>query len=382
VNPSTFKIQEKEFSLEIPPIADKIRFEVKSVPRPYSVIFDTNEKPGKTVQQILSEDPNYLLLIDERVWELYGDCITHPSNKILKAKATEDFKTVDGMLSVVDFMNFNKLTKGEKLVVVGGGIIQDVGAYAAATFKRGIPWVYFPTTLLSQCDSCIGGKTGLNYKQTKNQIALFSAPSQIIINCGFLKTLSQHEIVSGLGEVIKLHITGGKPGVENFLRNFQGVDTLTNAQALALVLGSLAVKKAVVEEDEFELDLRRSMNYGHTIGHALEVISEYEIPHGIAVTMGVLIVNELSVRRNLLPRKESDLIKGMASNLIPAHLKKRILNVDSEKLKSLLKKDKKTTGNTVNFVILHSIGQMKFLSLPLNDELTSEIKTIIQEVFH
>src|SRR3989338_5607310 len=177
-------------------------FTVQSVPRPYKVTWDSNANPCDTVNTVLASNPNNLLFIDEKVFQLYGQNICHPEDKIFKAPAMEQFKTLDGVTQLFDFLYSRNFTKGETLVVVGGGIVQDVAAFASACYKRGIKWVHFPSTLLSMCDSCIGGKTGINYRDTKNQLALFSAPHAVIINPNFLATLDKADIKSGLGEIL------------------------------------------------------------------------------------------------------------------------------------------------------------------------------------
>lgn len=380
---ANFQINQRSFSSALNPAAGLNQFEIKSVPRPYSVILDDGEQSWDRVAQLMKENKNNLLLVDEKVFGLYCRDMALDESKVFKAAANEEFKTVDGMLKVVGFMNRNQITKGDKLIVVGGGIVQDVGAFAAATYKRGIPWVYFPTTFLSQSDSCIGGKTGLNHEGAKNQLALFSAPTQVVINPSFLKTLSTAELQSGLGEVLKLHVTGGRDFLDNYIR-LQKLNRgqLDFAVARELILGALSVKKVVVEEDEFELDLRRSMNYGHTFGHAVEILSNYEIPHGQAVTIGMLLANELSSRRGLLPHSQRDEIRDLALDLLDPSILKIMKTIPVDGLFSLLKKDKKTVGTKVNFIVLHRIGDMRVLPIELNDDLTAEVTQIIREIFN
>lgn len=365
-----FKVDGKNFGAE-GDLDKLISFEVRSVPRAYKVIWNENDKIEELIKTHLFNDKNNLLLIDENVFNLYCGNLDIPKDKVYKAKATEEFKTLKGVVKVIDFLGKNNFTKGDNLIVAGGGIIQDVGAFACALYKRGIPWIYIPTTLLSMCDSCIGGKAGVNHNNAKNQLALFSAPSQVIINPGFLKTLKEKEIISGLGEIIKLHITGGKEFLKNYLKYIDNALKLDYKAFKPLILGSLSVKKAVIEEDEFELNYRRVLNYGHTIGHAVEALSNYGIPHGQAVIIGMIVSNELSHRYGRLDKNKNSELKKILYKLIGRGIMDGIL---LDEILALLKKDKKVKGNTLNFAVLNSIGNMGFLPLPLYDK--KAVKTI------
>jgi 3-dehydroquinate synthase len=205
-------------------------------------------------------------------------------------EAIEENKNIDTVLRVCEQLLQYEFDRGQTLIVIGGGIVQDIGAYTAKTFKRGIEWVYVPTTLLSQSDSCIGGKTALNFKNYKNQLALFSAPKKVVIDVSFLKTLSERDMISGYGEIAKLFITGGS----YYINNFDAFDIETT------IYHSLSIKKAIVEVDEFEIRERKSLNYGHSFGHAIESVMNYEIPHGEAVLLGIELINRLFTNSSLI----------------------------------------------------------------------------------
>src|SRR3990167_8146444 len=254
---------------------DHNQFQIKSTPKSYHVTLDENKNPFDVLNTYLSENKNSVLLIDENILQLYKNFLKIDETRIFSAKATENFKTIDGMFAVLNFLSERDFTKKEKLIVVGGGIIQEVGGFVSACYKRGIQWVYFPTTLLSMCDSCIGGKSGVNYKDAKNQMALFSAPSQVVINPQFLKTLPDADLKSGLGEILKLSITGGEDLIATYQQHVTHGKVKDLAGYKALILMALSIKRAIVEVDEFELNYRKSLNYGHTLGHAIEVMSDY-----------------------------------------------------------------------------------------------------------
>ena len=173
-----------------------------------------NCSPEESVLRLFRKKPGNVLFIDEHLTEIYPGFSQTDDKRTMKGKALEDFKSLKGVVDLVAFLQHSGITKAEFLVVAGGGIMQDVGAFAAACFRRGLPWQLVPTTLLSIADSCIGAKTGINHLNAKNQLALFSAPREVVLNINFLKTLKKSDLKSGMGEILKLCITGGDYFVE------------------------------------------------------------------------------------------------------------------------------------------------------------------------
>ncbi len=359
----------------------KNEFTVKSVPRPYRVSWDESANPFERINKIIAERPNNLLLIDKNVFELYKKELKCAADKMFVAEATEQFKTLDGVTAILDFLHRNEFTKGETLVVVGGGIIQDIGAFVGACYKRGIRWIHFPTTLLAMCDSCIGGKAGVNYRETKNQIALFSAPHEVIINPFFLKSLPEAAIQSGLGEILKLFLTAGGDFLKEFNRYVKNGKVTQFDAYKYLILGALTIKKAVVEEDEFELNIRKSLNYGHTLGHVIESLSNYEIPHGLAVVLGMMLSNELSVENNLLDKEQKNLINKLCRNLLTEKVMQILRAMKLDSLLERIRQDKKVESSHVNFVMLKEMGDIRFVKLALDKNLADRIKAAVQTVF-
>ena len=372
-----FYIEGKEFLMS-DNFDKEDKFTIKSSPCDYDVTVKRNPEPIKEIQALLDENPHNLLLVDEKVYDLYFKDLKVNQDRVYKAQATEKFKTIDGVLDVVAFLEKNELTKQEKLIVVGGGIIEDVGAFVGACFKRGIKWVFFPTTLLSMCDSCIGGKTGINHNNAKNQLALFSAPKEVIVNIEFLKTLSDFDIKSGMGEILKLLVTGGEKPLAVYEREVENGKVKSFDSYKPLILSSLSVKRSVVEEDEFEKNYRRSLNYGHTLGHAIESLSDYTIPHGQAVIIGMVMVNKLALNRGILNQKDYDLCQKLSKELLGETIMKK---VNLSGMDKLLKRDKKTLGNKVMFVIIEKLGDTKFLGIEISPELLNELEIIKEQEF-
>lgn len=375
MNDFVFSVEGKTFGFDKKFLTEN-NFVVASVPRHYKVSWMAENHPCAFVQRLMEENPKNLLLIDENVYNLHFRGLRVEENRIFKLNAIEDNKTFDTVSNVLTFLQKNNFSKGETLIVCGGGITQDIGAFVGAVYKRGIPWILLPTTLLSMCDSCIGGKTGINYNKVKNQLALFSAPRQVLIFPEFIKTLHEREIKSGLGEILKLFVTGGPKLLEIFKEEVSGSKVKSFASYKALILGALGVKKQIIEADEFELNLRKSLNYGHTLGHAIEVLSDYEIPHGQAVGLGMIIVDKLSTLNGLLPEDERKKLKELAFPL--SEHKKLTLDV-VQNLPELLRNDKKAAGNALTFSFLKHCGETVFVKKTIDVQLIEQINKIIQE---
>ena len=375
-----FSVEGENFSFDSS-FLKQSQFTVHSVPRDYDVLWKEAVPPARLIEELLAKNPKNLLLIDKNVWDLHCRDLQIDPKRVMFVRADEEFKTFhNGVEQALGFLEDNHFGKGETLVVVGGGITQDIGAFVGAVYKRGIAWVFFPTTLLSMCDSCIGGKTGINFHKAKNQLALFSAPRQVVLCAEFLRTLHAREIKSGLGEILKLFVTGGKELLALFPKLVTKEGKVKDfASFKQLILGALGVKKQIVEKDEFELNIRKSLNYGHTLGHAIEVLSDYQIPHGQAVTMGLLVVNEMSCRRGMLSQEECQYVKNLTADLFQtAQLSKNIV----QELPQLLLKDKKSVGNAVNFVFIRSIGDTVFVKLEVTPQLVEELIEVMHKEFH
>jgi 3-dehydroquinate synthase len=316
--------------------------EIISHPKNYSVIFDSFNN---------SFDTNDFLLIDNNVQKLYD--INHKNTFIINP--IESNKNIETVLKVCQWLCDKGFNKGHRLFVIGGGITQDIGAFVGSIYKRGINWVYIPTTLLSQCDSCIGGKTALNFHSIKNQLALFSAPSLVIIDPKFLKTLNSQDIINGMGEIIKFFILGGISYIEK----------INQYSMQERIFHGLAIKKSIIEYDEFEINIRKALNYGHSFGHAIEAATNYTIPHGEAVLLGIEIINRLFTNNNNI----SKIISEYTSL-------DKIKNLKTSTIIELLKQDKKTKLNKITLVVPSEIGITNFIDSTLDQQLAYKLNEI------
>lgn len=376
-----FKIQNVEFSNWAEGMGEE-SISVQSSPRQYSVDFISSSNGFSWLNDRIKSQEKPLILSDKYVFDTFLSGLNFEGIPTYKLEAIEENKDIQTVLSVCDFLNENQANRGSMLFVIGGGIVQDIGAFAAAMLKRGIPWTYVPTTLLSQGDSCLGGKTAVNHNKTKNLLGLFSAPRKVLIDSVFCKTLDFKDRMSGGGEIFRLLITGGKSGFELLERYVdQFIDGSIDATQ-KLVAASLQVKKRIVENDEFELDIRRSMNYGHSIGHAIEALSNYQIPHGVGVAIGILVENRIAVNRGMLSRDEEKRMYAVGKKMVPSDTWQVFSRLDISKILPFLASDKKVEGAILKLATLNSIGEMVFVDLSLNEKGLVEVEKAFSEVIH
>lgn len=374
-----FRIQETDFTAPLK--VDPAGLVIKSSPRPYTVRFLKDMPVGTCIESYIAKEKHPLVLIDKRVQQLHmKDSALLAKIPTLSVEATEEFKSMEGVFRLLELMEKSKVTRTSMLFVIGGGIIQDVGSFAAAMYKRGVPWTYVPTTLLGQGDSGVGGKACLNFINTKNLLGLFSAPRQLLIHTGFLKTLSQEEILSGLGEIFRLCLTGGPEFLDRF-EELLPAGLKGDAAALNdLIESSLAAKRAVVEYDEFETDIRRAMNLGHSIGHAFEAITHHGIPHGIGVTVGILVESAISRSRGLLSETDYQRLLKLGKPLIPEKTRALLQTIVLDDILDVLRRDKKTEGTVLKLVVVERIGQIRFIDLALEESTIPVLQDALKKV--
>ncbi|MGY8779873.1 MAG: 3-dehydroquinate synthase family protein, partial [Longimicrobiales bacterium] len=214
--------------------------------------------------------------------------------RVLEIDASESQKSYEELTPVLDELIRGGFRRGDRLIALGGGITQDVTAFIASILYRGVDWLFIPTTLLAQADSCIGSKTSINFAEFKNQLGGFYPPRQIFIDPTFLETLPRKEVLSGLGEMAHYFPIDGE---EAFGRYASGLPLALNdgSSIPGLIRESLEIKRGYVEIDEFDRNERQVFNYGHSFGHALESVTNYAVPHGIAVSYGIDLANRVSV---------------------------------------------------------------------------------------
>ncbi|OGV20440.1 MAG: hypothetical protein A2X47_08040 [Lentisphaerae bacterium GWF2_38_69] len=321
---------------------------------------------------------NKAIIADANIIRLYSDLINKylPGESIYSFEAIEENKTINKACEIYEWIISANAKKNMTLVSLGGGITQDVTGFVASTLYRGINWIFIPTTLLAQTDSCIGSKTSINFKSYKNLIGTFYPPGKLFINTSFINTLTERDFYSGLGEVIKFQLMKG--GDKNIDDIFALIESCKKDKSYLqkVVHEDMIIKLSYMEGDEFDAGRRNLLNYGHCFGHALESSSSYYIPHGIAVNIGIIFANIISVKRNLLNSELSERLTHIV-NKPNIYIKLRESDFEEGKLLAALKNDKKRIGNALTVVIPENNN---FELIKADDVTEAEFKITLNEL--
>lgn len=335
----------------------------------YSVFFNNDLK------SVIKNFPkDSIVIVDKKVKNYF-----QKNNKFFYIKGSEELKSFENLYIIIKKILKLNITKSTTLIAIGGGTVQDACSFISSILFRGIKWIFIPTTLLSQCDSCIGGKTSINFYGFKNQLGNFYPPNKIYINLNFIKNQSKKNLLSGLGEMSHYYFLSSKKNFNFFKKHTpraleNDIFSLTN-----LVYGSLNIKKRYIEKDEFDTGERLILNYGHSFGHAIEKASNYSIPHGIAVANGMKIANYISYKKKFLNFKE---YKIMSKTLNEITSSKDLIKTKPEIIMKALEKDKKNNKKSMRVILTKGIGKMFMFSIDkrkkrvLKDLLTTYFKEI------
>jgi len=311
-------------------------------------------------------DQGDIILIDENIYNLYkkGFISAFVKCDYILIKASEKQKSYLQLAPIIESLIEKDFKKNNKLIVFGGGITQDIGAFIASNMYRGVNWIFYPTSLLAQCDSCIGGKSSINFGKYKNQLGNFYPPNEIIIDLRFLDTLAALDIRSGLGEMIHFYLVSGHEDFNKIRSEYEFC--LTDKNILrGLIYRSLKIKKRVIEIDEFDKKERLLFNYGHSFGHAIESLTNYRIPHGIAVSYGMDIANYLSANLGYI----SDDLRQTIRKLLEKNWEGVDFgNIEVGEFINVLKKDKKNIGSEINVILTRGLGRMFKTTLPIDNK--------------
>ena len=344
-------------------------FVVQSGQGAYDVDFFESETE---LRHLFAATTDARFVVDERIVELYPSLFTSVDVRLVYAlPATEDEKTLGGVERLCRFLQATDASKATQLVVVGGGIVQDIAAFAAHSYYRGIPYVLVPTTLLSMADSCIGAKCGVNLGHFKNQLGFFASPKRVAIYRQFTQTLAYDDLRSGFGEVLKLAITDSADAfawLESSLEHggFASVD-LDQA-----IRRSLETKRRVIEIDEYEANLRKTLNYGHSFSHAIEGLTDHGVPHGLGVAWGVDLANFVAMRRGLLATD----VFARIHTLIAKHFAFEVVQpYDAAGICSMLKRDKKAAAGSITLILPEGLGKLARVPTVVD----AALETIISE---
>ncbi len=305
---------------------------------------------GETLVALEREVPmeSAIVITDDNVWKVCGN--RFPDWPVIRIGTGEEIKTLDTVQRIYERLVKLEADRAAFVVGIGGGIVCDVSGFVASTYMRGLRFGFVATTLLSQVDASVGGKNGVNLGGYKNMVGVFNQPEFVICDLDLLKTLPQKEILCGFAEIVK-HGAIGDRDLFELLEKRTGEALALNPEVIErVVYDSIVLKAAVVNRDEKETGERRKLNFGHTLGHAIEKVTG--ISHGEAVSAGMVFASFLSVEKGLLPKSEADRIPALLKKLgLPTRV-----TADAGRLKDALKRDKKREGQGVFFVLLSAIG--------------------------
>ncbi|NUM34556.1 MAG: 3-dehydroquinate synthase [Candidatus Brocadiae bacterium] len=323
---------------------------IKSKIKDYTVFF---EKDGEFLNSLANLE-NSIFVVDENVWNLYkSGCLKPlPIKKVIIQTVCEEIKNISTVCKLYEQIMAHSPRKNLNLVSIGGGIIQDLTGFVASSLYRGINWIFLPTTLLAQVDSCIGAKTSLNFNQFKNLLGTFYPPSKIHIYPEFLNTLTKVDYYSGVGEMAKLHIIKGKEDTKIFINSLPKIAEIDGLTVLERTQNCLKIKKSYIEDDEFDTGKRNMLNYGHCFGHAIESATDFAISHGQAVVVGMIIANKAAKKQGFLSEENEHFIR---QNVLLPSLKTNLskINIDVEKTILAMDKDKKNLGAGLTLVMIN-----------------------------
>ena len=319
------------------------------------------------------------IVSDSNVARLYADDVAKElektGNKVFTYvfKAGEENKNLNTVEDVYEFLIQNHFDRKDMLLALGGGVTGDLTGFAAATYLRGIDFVQIPTSLLAQVDSSIGGKTGVDYHAYKNMVGAFYMPKLVYINVNTVKTLSERQYHSGLGEVIKHGLIRDKAYFEWMKDNKEAVAKREDEALAYMIEGSCEIKRAVVEEDPKEHGVRALLNFGHTLGHSIEKLMNFSLAHGECVAVGSLLAADISCQRGYISEEENKEIKELYAYFdfpaLPEELK-------AEDIVKETRHDKKMEHGKIKFILLDKVGEAAIYQ----DVTPEEMLTVLERV--
>mgnify|MGYP001243843901 CR=1 FL=1 len=366
---------------------EPIKLKINTKTQKYSIIIGSNL--AANMSKILKENSisfkQCLLILDKNVPKKLTLKIKRSLHKqklyVHYFKANEmnkNFSSVNKILTILLNKNFSR---EDCVMSIGGGITGDISGFASSLFKRGLKFINIPTTLLSQVDSSIGGKTGVNTKYGKNLIGSFYQPNLVVSDVQFLKTLPKRELICGYGEILKHSLIANKSFYKFLDTNNNKILKLSSPFIEKAIYESCKIKKNVVEKDEKEKDLRKILNFGHTFAHAYEATLGYskKLNHGEAVILGIQSALRFSFKNKLIKKNEYYSILNHISKVnLPSNIKRFFKIKDLNKILSFMAKDKKNKSSKINLVLLKKIGypiiNREYKKNNLSDFLKNELR--------
>lgn len=346
----------------------------------YDIVYtDSFDKLLEELEAIEALGKRICIVTDSNVDPLYGSEILNLlDGKCLKAvkyviPAGEENKNLDNIKELYKFLIEEKFDRKDMLLALGGGVIGDMTGYAAATYLRGIDFIQVPTTLLAQCDSSIGGKTGVDFDGYKNMVGAFKMPRLVYMNLSVLNTLPDRQFFSGFAEVMKSALIKDAIYYEWLIDNMYEICGKDMTVLEEMVMRCTDIKRMVVEKDPTEKGDRALLNLGHTIGHAIEKYMKFEMYHGECVALGCVCAAYISWKKEMLSMEEYYEVRDM---FVPFNLPISIDNIDVNEVLKLTKSDKKMDAGTLKFILLKKIGKAVIDNTVTDDEIIAALNEI------
>lgn len=319
------------------------------------------------------------IVTDSKVKGLYSDDVYEVLKDNCKEIVIFSFpdgeksKNLDTVKSIYEFLITNKFERKDMLIALGGGVVGDITGFVAATYLRGIDFIQIPTSLLAQVDSSVGGKTGVDFDQYKNMVGAFYMPKLVYTNLSALKTLDDRQYYSGMAEVMKYGLIKNASFYEWIIDNMYEIHERDLDILEDMVVKSCTYKKLVVEKDPTEKGERAILNFGHTIGHAIEKAKNFELLHGECVALGSVAAAYISWKKELLSMDEYYEIRDM---FVPFNLPISIEDINPEEILQLTTSDKKMDGDRIKFILLKKVGKAFIDTTVTKDEILAGINEV------
>jgi len=363
---------------------------IKAKSKSYSVYFGSKiiKLTGKLLRKNIPGVKKIFIITDKNIPSKKLNLLIKSLSKfevnVLKLSVNEKLKNLKFSNQIIESLLNKNFNRSDCVIAFGGGIIGDLSAFVASVTKRGMRFINIPTTLLSQCDSSIGGKTGVNSKLGKNLIGTFYQPDFVLADLSLLSSLPQREIICGYGEILKHALILDKKFFLWLCKYGKKIIDEKDADLLKIaIVKSCKIKSSIINKDEKEKNIRMILNFGHTFAHGFEGAINFskKISHGEAVLLGMLLASKLSYKMNLLSKNELTLITKHYLNLrLPMEVSKKFKMIDINKILFFMKKDKKNTNSKINLILLKKVGKTtKPNEISLNDNV---IKNFLKKSYN
>lgn len=338
------------------------------------------DRLGEVLHKLGTENHKLCIVSDSHVAPLYLDGVAGIAEKYADKvisfvfPAGEQSKNLDVVGDLYEKLIINHFDRKDTLIALGGGVVGDLTGYAAATYLRGIRVIQLPTSLLAMVDSSIGGKTGVDFRGYKNMIGAFHQPSAVYMNLSALLSLTDKQYYSGFGEIIK-HGLIKDMGYFKYLNDNLEMIKEKNLDTLEhIVYGSCEIKRKVVENDPKEKGERALLNFGHTLGHAIEKLEDFTMLHGECVSVGMIAAGYISMNRGMISREDYDTLINMIKTL---NLPAKISNLEAKRIIEVSKSDKKMDAGQIRFILLDKMGNAVITSDVTDDEMTESLNQVL-----